>query len=354
MNVSNDPPGPAAPRFTADSRSAKARIGRVLQKSGPLIALVAMCALLAVISPYFATSGNLTNIARQTAFIALLAIGQTYVILTGGIDLSVAAIAALSASVSAVLMTQSIVIAGIEVGPVNPVIAIAAGLVVGVLAGAFNGWLIATFGIPDFIATLGTMTILRGIALLVTDGFPVPSVRSGEGTAPLPDFLIWAGSGSLFGVPVSSVIALVVAVVGWGILKYTAFGRAVYAVGGNREAARISGISVGRTKIMVYAVSGLTAAIAGIVLVGRLSSANALMGEGDELRSIAAVVIGGTHLFGGQGGVGGSVIGALIIGVLGNGLNLLDVSPFWQRIVQGAVIILVVVLDYWRKRNQAR
>ncbi|MCL4137165.1 UNVERIFIED_CONTAM: hypothetical protein GTU68_018169 [Idotea baltica] len=300
-----------------------------------------MGVLLSLISPYFLTSDNITNITRQTAFVALLAIGQTFVILTGGIDLSVAAIAALSACVSTVLMTMGI----------DLVIAISIGLIVGLACGAFNGWLIATFGIPDFIATLGTMTIMRGAALLVTDGFPVPSF---SGSKPLPDFLIWFGSGDILGIPVSALIALIIGIGAWWILGNTAFGRAVYAVGGNREAARISGIDVSRTKIRVYAVSGLAAAIAGIIFVGRLSSANALMGEGDELRSIAAVVIGGTHLFGGEGGALGSVVGALIIGVLSNGLNLLDVSPFWQRIAQGAVIILVVILDYWRRSGGRR
>lgn len=324
-------------------------IGTVLGKSGPLVALVLMCAFLSLASPFFLTADNLTNILRQSAFVALLAIGQTKVILTGGIDLSVAAIAALAAVVATVLMTQPVVIFGVMVGPLDPVLAICIGLAVGTLAGAFNGWLIARFGIPDFIATLGTMTIFRGMSLLVTGGFPVPSFRAGVEVTPLPGFLIWAGSGRLFGIPVSALIAGLVAFVAWWVLRYTAFGRAVYAVGGNREAARISGIDVGRTKIAVYAISGLTAAIAGILMVGRLSSANALLGEGDELRSIAAVVIGGTHLFGGQGGVIGSVIGALIIGVLANGLNLMDVSHFWQRIVQGSVIILVVIVDYWRR-----
>jgi ribose transport system permease protein len=140
-------------------------------------------------------------------------------------------------------------------------------------------------------------------------------------------------------------------IVGWYVLRYTALGRSIYAVGGNRDAARVSGINVGRTKIYAYAFSGLMAATAGLVLTGRLNSANALMGDGEELRSIASVVIGGTNLFGGEGGVIGSLIGALIIGVLGNGLNLLDVSPFWQRIAQGLVIILVVIFDQWRRRR---
>ena len=219
------------------------------------------------------------------------------------------------------------------------------------LAGAFNGWVIATFKIPDFIATLGTMTIFRGAALLVTDGLPVPSF---DAQRQLPDTLIWVGGGTLFGFPVSALLALLCGLIAWYVLRYTVLGRAIYAVGGNREAARVSGISIERTKIMTYAISGLLAAIAGIVLVGRLNSANALMAEGEELRSIASVVIGGTNLFGGEGSVLGSIVGAAIIGVLGNGLNLLDVSPFWQRIAQGFVIVVVVIFDQWRRRSMTR
>ena len=326
-------------------------IQQLLFRGGPLIALLLLVLFLAFATPYFFTGGNLLNVARQSSFTAIVAIGQTFVIITGGIDLSVAAIAALSASVGTVLLTQPVEIAGMTFGPVHPVIGIAAALLVGLLAGMSNGWIIVRFKIPDFIATLGTMTVFRGIALLVTDGLPVPSFRAaGEGAA-IPQVLIWMGSGHLFGIPASALAAIVAACSGWYILRYTALGRSIYAVGGNRDAARVSGISVGRTKIYAYAFSGLMAAIAGLIMTGRLNSANALMAEGEELRSIASVVIGGTNLFGGEGGVFGSLIGALIIGVLGNGLNLLDVSPFWQRIAQGLVIILVVIFDQWRRRR---
>jgi ribose transport system permease protein len=193
------------------------------------------------------------------------------------------------------------------------------------------------------------MTVFRGVALLVTDGLPVPSFRMNSKS--LPFALIWSGGGHIFGIPVSAIIAVLIGAVGWYILRYRALGRAVYVVGGNREAARISGINIERTKILTYAFSGLMAAIAGLVMCGRLNSANALMADGEELRSIASVVIGGTNLFGGEGGVVGSLLGSLIIGVLGNGLNLLDVSPFWQRIAQGLVILLVVIFDQWRRRR---
>ena len=342
--------GGSAPPLERRARARWDDIQQLLFRGGPLIALALLVVVLAFATPYFLTGSNLLNVARQSSFTAILAVGQTFVIITGGIDISVAAIAALSASVSTVLMTQPVEIAGMALGPVHPAIGTAAALLVGLLAGLLNGWIIVRFQIPDFIATLGTMTVYRGLALIVTDGLPVPSFRSGAGGG-LPPILTWMGSGHLFGIPVSALIALLLGVVGWYILRYTALGRSIYAVGGNREAARVSGINVGRTKIYAYAFSGLMAAIAGLVMTGRLNSANALMAEGEELRSIASVVIGGTNLFGGEGGVVGSLIGALIIGVLGNGLNLLDVSPFWQRIAQGLVIILVVIFDQWRRRR---
>ena len=165
--------------------------------------------------------------------------------------------------------------------------------------------------------------------------------------------MIWLGSGNILGIPVAGLIALLMVFIGWFILRYTALGRATYAVGGNREAARVSGINIDRTKLAVYVICGLMAAVGGIVLSGRLNSANALMAETANLNSIAAVVIGGTNLFGGEGGVIGSMIGALIMGVLANGLNLLNVSAFWQRVIQGTVIIIVVIFDQWRRRKFA-
>lgn len=332
------------------------RLGQILQslllRGGPLIALLLLAAYLSLASPHFLSVSNLINVSRQTSITAILAVGQTLVILAAGIDLSVAAMAALSASVSAVVMTQRIEFAGLAIGPVNVWVGLLIGLLVGTLAGFINGLIIAKGRIPDFIATLGTLATFRGIALLVTGGLPVPShLTATELRGYLPEQMIWLGAGSIFGLPVAGLIALSVGVLGWFILRYTALGRAIFAVGGNREAARVSGINIDRTKIGTYALSGMMAGIGGIMLSGRLNSANALMAEGEELRSIASVVIGGTNLFGGEGGVVGSLIGALTVGVLGNGLNLLNVSAFWQRVTQGLVIILVVVLDQWRRRR---
>jgi len=337
----------SSPASTKADRSRLA-LRDILFKAGPLIALIALIAYLSFASPKFATHTNFANIGRQTAPLAILAIGQTFAILTGGIDLSVAAIAAFASATTAVLMTSPLVLFGVDLGYLPIPVCLAAGLMVGLLAGLLNGWIIATFKIPDFIATLGTMQVFRGVALLTTQGQSVPGPSS---TREMPPAFTWLGTANVAGIPASIFIALICAGIAIYVLKFTALGRAVYAVGGNREAARVCGISVGRTKIYVYAISGLLASIAGILLVARLSAANALLAEGEELRSIASVVIGGTNLFGGEGGVIGSLIGAMLVGVLGNGLNLLGVSPFYQRIAQGVVVVLVVIFDQWRRRS---
>lgn len=334
------------------ARLRRARIRSVLLQAGPLVALLALCLFLTLSTPFFLTESNLTNVMRRTAIVAILAVGQTFVILSSGIDLSVGSTAALAGSLSAVMMTQPVRIGDWQIGPVDFGVGLVIALATGVIAGLINGLIITWGRIPDFIATLGTLAVFQGIALLVTQGLPIPSFSSEPGYINrLPEQLVALGSGRLLGIPVPAVIAVVVVAVAWFVLRYTALGRSIYAVGGNREAARVSGVNIDRTRIFAYMISGFLAAIAGFVLVGRLNSANALMGSSQELESIAAVVIGGTNLFGGEGGVVGSLIGALITGVLQNGLNLLDVSAFWQQIIQGIVIIGVVIFDQWRRRR---
>ena len=229
--------------------------------------------------------------------------------------------------------------------------AILLGLAAGALLGCINGLIITRGRIPDFIATLGMMVTVRGVALILTGGLPVPShLTAVTLKAYLPKEIIWMGSGNVLGVPAGTIIALLVVVAGWVILAHTGFGRALFAVGGNKEAARVSGINVDRTKVMAYTLAGLMAAIAGLVLAGRMNSANALMGDGTELQSISAVVIGGTNLFGGEGGVIGSLLGAVIMGILRNVLNLHNVQDFAQRVVMGLLIIGVVLFDQLRRR----
>lgn len=329
------------------------RLGKLLLlRGGPFIALGLLLAYMSIASPHFLSIGNLSNIGRQSAITAILAVGQTAVILSAGIDLSVGAMAALSASAAAVMMTSQFEVLGMTVGPVPFALGLPIALLVGLLAGAFNGLVISKGRIPDFIATLGTFEAFRGLALLITGGLPVPShLTATELRGTLPEPMLWLGGGRIFGVPVPALIALGTVILGWLLLRYTAVGRATYAVGGNREAARVSGINIDRTKVAVYMFSGLMAGLGGFVLAGRLNSANALMAGGQELTSIAAVVIGGTNLFGGEGGVFGTLVGALVLGVLANGLNLLNVSEFWQRVFQGLVIIVVVIFDQWRRRR---
>ncbi|GIU92969.1 MAG: permease [Acidimicrobiia bacterium] len=314
-------------------------------RGGALLILILLAAVFAVLAPNFLTSRNLLNILRQFAVPGILAIAQTLVIVTAGIDLSVAATAALSGSLLAVSYAHW----GVP-EPVAWLIGLGSGLVVG----AVNGFVIRYWRVPDIIATLGTFSAVRGVALLVTGGLPAPSfARVVEGRS-LPESVNTVGAGSLGPIPIIALVAGVVALAGGLVLRRTKLGRAAMAVGGNPVAAHASGISVGRTKFWIYVLSGLISAFAGILLAGRLSSANALMGEGMELQSIAAVVVGGTNLFGGEGTVGGTVIGILIIGVLSNGLNILGVAEFWQRVSNGLIIVAVVALDQWRRRAGTR
>jgi ribose transport system permease protein len=220
----------------------------------------------------------------------------------------------------------------------------------GAAVGLFNGFVITKWDVPDFVATLGTLTAVRGIALLITDGLPVPDFKSSVEGRRIPDPISTLGGDAIGRIPLIAIVALVCILIGSFVLGRTRLGRSAYAIGGNPEAARMSGIRVERTKLLIYVFSGVLAAVAGLMLVGRQGSANALSAEGMELQAIAAVVIGGTNLFGGEGKVSGTVIGMLVIGVLSNGLAIVGVSEFWQRVVNGLIIVAVVALDQWRRR----
>jgi ribose transport system permease protein len=313
-------------------------------RGGALVILLALVIAFSLVAENFLTVDNLRNILRQYSVPAILAVGQTVVIVSAGIDLSVASTAALSGSVMGVMYAHE--------GYPEPV-ALLMGLAAGFAVGAINGFVITKWRVPDFIATLGAFTAVRGVALLVTDGLPVPDYTKAKEGRTVPETVTTLGADSVFGIPLIAVVAGVCALIGWFILSRTTLGRSAYAIGGNREAARVSGIRVERVKWSIYVFSGLMAAIAGFMLTGRQGSANALMGEGMELQSIAAVVVGGTNLFGGEGTIGGTIIGVLIIGVLNNGLNILGVADFWQRVVNGSIIVAVVALDQWRRRAAA-
>lgn len=333
-------PGPLGRARTLVVRALTAAGGR----GGAILILLALVLAFSLSSESFFTVDNLRNILRQYSAPAILAVGQTIVIVSAGIDLSVASTAALSGSVMGVMYAHQ--------GYPEPV-ALLIGLAAGFAVGAINGFVITKWRVPDFIATLGAFTAVRGVALLVTDGLPVPDYTKAQEGRTVPETVTTLGADSVFGIPLIAVVAAACALIGWFILSRTTLGRSAYAIGGNREAARVSGIRVERTKWAIYIFSGLMAAIAGFMLTGRQGSANALMGEGMELQSIAAVVVGGTNLFGGEGTIGGTIIGVLIIGVLNNGLNILGVADFWQRVVNGSIIVAVVALDQWRRRAAA-
>jgi ribose transport system permease protein len=302
-----------------------------------LIALIVLCVALSFLSPYFLTANNALGVARAFTLTAIAAIGQTMVIITGGIDLSVGSIIGLSG-----LSTGMLLVSGWPLVP-----AVLAGLVVGTLFGFCNGLLITRVGLPPFIATLGTLSIGRGLIYVLTKGYPVTVPREEE-------LLRQIGQGYVGIVPVPVIILLVITVVATAFLSKTTLGRYIYAVGGNEEAARLAGINVGRVKLFVYTMSGFLASISGIILMSRLVSAQPNAGLGQELPVIAASIIGGTSLLGGEGTVLGAVLGAAIIGVVENGIVLLGIDPYAQQIVTGTVVLLAVGLDIWQKRRGQR
>jgi len=286
-------------------------------------------------NPRFLTLDNISNVLRQVSVYAILAVGETFVILTGGIDLSVGSLLALCGAISAGLASSH-----------SLTLALLVGIALGIFIGAVQGTIIAKGNVPPFVTTLGTMAIARSLTLVYTKGALI---------SPLPESFQYLGSGYLlhpiFSIPV--LITLFIYILAYIVLSRTMFGRRVYAIGGNEEASRLSGVNVARYKIYIYAISGLTAALGGVVMSARLNCAHPQAGLGYELDAIAAVVIGGTSLMGGEGGVGGTLLGALIMGVINNGLNLLEVNPFWQQAVVGSLIIIAVLLDRLRRRHQS-
>ncbi|WP_207456114.1 ribose ABC transporter permease [Azospirillum sp. SYSU D00513] len=301
-----------------------------LSRNKPLVGLVLLMAAVSLLSPSFLTVDNLLNILRQTSINAVIAVGMTFVILSGGIDLSVGSVLAICGAVCASLVGAD----------VNLWLAVALALTLGAGLGAANGIAVGVGAVQPFIATLVSMTILRGATLVYTDGRPI---TTGEGAA--ADAFWSVGGGYVLGLPVPVLIAALVFALGAVVLTLTRFGRYTYAVGGNEVVARLSGIGVNRVKTAVYALSGLLAALAGVILTARLESAQPTAGASYELDAIAAVVVGGTSLSGGRGSLFGTLVGALIIGVLNNALNLMDVSSYYQMIAKGAVILLAVLLD---------
>lgn len=307
---------------------------RSLSVFGILLAFVVICAALALITPRFLTVGNLTIILTQVSINALLAFGVTFVIITGGIDLSLGSMVAVT-GVAAALFAHP------NTFPL--VVPLLIALIAGMAMGGFNGLVITKSKVPPFIVTLGTMTIGRGLALIMSKGRPVSN---------LSDAFNFIGGGQVFGIPFPIIILIIVFILCWLLLKKTIWGRYMYAVGGNEQAARASGISINRIKMLVYTLSGALAALAGIVLTSRITTGQPNAGQGFELDAIAAAIIGGTSTSGGSGTMTGTLIGALLIGVISNGLDLLNVTSYYQEVVMGVIIIGAVVLDGLNRKDK--
>ncbi|EPL9572258.1 MULTISPECIES: ribose ABC transporter permease [Providencia] len=313
---------------TASSKRWFSKAWLMEQKS--LIALLVLIAIVSTLSPNFFTVNNLFNILQQTSVNAIMAVGMTLVILTSGIDLSVGSLLALTGAVAASMV-------GAEV---NALVAVAGALALGAAIGACTGVIVAKGKVQAFIATLVMMLLLRGVTRVYTDGSPINT-----GFSDNADLFGWFGIGRPLGIPTPVWLMIIVFAAAWYMLHHTRLGRYIYALGGNEAATRLSGINVDRIKIIVYALCGLLAALASVIEVARLSSAQPMAGNGYELDAIAAVVLGGTSLAGGKGRIVGTLIGALILGFLNNGLNLLGISSNYQMIVKAVVILLAVLVD---------
>lgn len=314
------------------SRNRKS-ISSLLEVAGILPILIIICILFAFLSPNFLTVGNIVNILRQSSINIVLATGMTFVILTGGIDLSVGSMLGVSAVVALL----------VSLLPALSWAAVPAALLAGLLLGLVNGAIITFLDVPPFIVTLGSLTALRGVAFLVAKGTTLINRDIN---------FAWVGNTYIGPLPWLVIIALLTVIASWFVLRQTVLGVQIYAVGGNERAARLTGIKVNRVLLFVYGISGLLAGLAGIMSASRLYSASGILGQGYELDAIAAVILGGTSFTGGIGTIGGTLLGALIIAILNNGLTLLNLSYFWQLVVKGLVIILAVVIDRLRRRSR--
>ncbi|MFM1655073.1 ABC transporter permease [Brevibacillus sp. B_LB10_24] len=306
---------------------------KISDRLGIGVAIIVLFLLLSFSSPYFLDVTNLMNILLQVSISSILAVGMTFVIITAGIDLSVGPLTALSSVILGLTLSS-----GWGVG-----LPLVFCILMGAVLGLINGVIIAKFRVPAFIATLGMMSIARGTALYITNGQTIHM---------FPETFVTISAGSIGFIPLPVIYALAVAIIASFILNYTKFGRYVYALGGNKEAVRLSGINTMKIEIWVYVISGICSGLGAIILAGRLNAAQPIAGVGYELDAIAAVIIGGTSLSGGEGKISGTIMGAILIGMLKNGLNLLNVSPFLQQIIIGAVIIGAVFYDQFRRAKK--
>lgn len=318
----------------------------ILGRFAPLFVLLVLVAILSYLEPGFRTERNIFNVLRQISIIGILAVGMTFVILTAGIDLSVGSMVAFTGIVcaSAAKGSRGLLQGGVtDPGGSRVLLAALAAMGLGLALGLFQGFLIGKLEIPAFVVTLGGLGAWRGATLVWSNGQPISGFSD--------DFKFW-GQGFVGRVPVPVIVFLGFVLVAFVVLRYSKYGRWIYALGGNREAARLSGLNTTALTISVYAIAGFCAGVGGFLLTSRLNSAEQVAGQNYELQAIAAVVIGGTSLFGGVGGVIGTLIGTTLIGVLNNGLVLLNVSPYWQPIVVGAIVVLSVFIDQFAKRRR--
>ncbi|MGI6148807.1 MAG: ABC transporter permease [Limnochordia bacterium] len=304
-------------------------VGWIL-KQRILLVLIALCGIVSLLTPKFLTTTNLINVARQISINGIVAVGMTFVITTGGIDISVGSTVALCGIVAGLLLRSGM--------PV--LIAALAALIVGAVGGLGNGLLVAYGKLLPFVATLGTMNLFRGLLLVISNGQAVWG---------LPRQFTFIGTGYVLGIPMPVIICAAVFAVGYFLLNHTTIGRFTIAVGGNEEAARLAGVPVRKIKLFVYSFCGLLCGLAGLVLTARLASAQPTAGEGYELTAIASVVIGGTSLLGGKGSIMGTLLGAMVLGVVSNALNLLGISPFYQTMFIGGIVLIAVLFDMLRK-----
>ncbi len=315
------------------------------------LALILVVAVFAALSPTFLTTSNLVIMAKQVAINAILGIGMTYVILSAGIDLSVGSIAGLSGMVAGWLLTEGLLLPMFGVSIFfNVWVVILIALMTGAFVGAINGFLITKLNVAPFIATLGMLYVARGCAMLISGGSTFPNLAGRESLGNT-GFLV-LGNEIFLGLPLPIWLMIALTIIGTIIARKTAFGRHVYAVGGNEESAKFTGIRVNRIKTLTYVISGVCAALVGLIIASQLGAAHPATGEMYELNAIAVVVLGGTSLFGGRGTITGTIIGAFVIGVLENGMVLIGMSEFWQIVVKGLVIILAVVVDQWQQKIQ--
>ena len=336
MSVQQEPrpPTPGAPMTDSARPRFLKRLRSHVAEEIMLVILVMMCLVLSLFEPAFLSPLNLLNVLRIVSITGIIAFGMTMVIISAEIDLSVGSAAAFCGCLLAVVIDRC---DDLGVGPALGVpVAIAATLAAGFGIGAFTGLMRAKFTVPTFITTLALLTGLRGAALLITGGFPVTS---------LPPWLTFLGGGNVLGVPFPTIVFVLVFLVVHFLMNFTVFGRSIYAVGGNAEAARLSGISVVRVRILVMAITGLLSAVAGILLAAKIGSGTPTVAAGLELDVIAAVIIGGTSLFGGEGRVWGTLVGLVFIGVIVNGMTLLDVQADMQYVVRGALILVAVLIN---------